>query len=78
MATDCAKTCGNCCHSVLHIPIKDRDNQHMLCLNWSMVTMSKETCNHYRAQTDVNYFHTWDERNLKVNTIEYETTKPFE
>ena len=73
------KTCGNCCHSCLHVPIKDKDAHPMLCLFFKEVVLSNETnCNYFQCQTKVDFFHTWDERNLKPNKLKYEHNIPFE
>lgn len=73
------KICGNCCHSVLHVPIKDKDNHPMLCMMFKEVVMSEDKdCNFFQCQMKVDFFHTWDERNIKPNTIKYEKSEPFQ
>jgi len=68
---DRKKICGNCSHSVIHLPIDtdDKYSQFMICMKWCAVTKSDEICGEFIDQNDVNYFHTWNERTQRPNTI---------
>lgn len=68
---DHRKMCGNCANSVIHLPIQ-QENFHMFCLKWIETTNCFHGCTEFKHQNEVNYFHTWNEKERKPNTIYYE------